>query len=393
MKTHDDKENTIMDLSMNQPARLAMVAALVLGLGAACRRPTAPAATVANGAAPAVPAASVHHSVRSLSEGNEPIARPDHLWSSATTREVSRSRGVVFDVVSDADAVYAALENGEIRRSPKAGGASTVLAKPEARQSIYSLAQDDEALYYSHPSGVFRVEKKGGAVRALTVDTTSDPSRREQIKPNVAVDGSFVYFATIKNDGHMSLDRVPKAGGARTVLSALDGDVQALAVDASALYWASLDPIKGGFEMSIRTMPKQGGAAKKLARREGFATSAALLLVGDDVVWADAGPRGQVASVPKRGGRTRVLATSSRGVAPYLAFDGRTLFWAEGYSKGLQGQQWGLVMSVAPTGGASVAVTSELKQIGGLSADRGGVYLGEGFSSRYGTQIWTVPHA
>jgi hypothetical protein len=397
MNVLNSKENSTMKLTKNGVGRLTMAALIALGLGAsagACHRSAPPAATPAAGASNlAVPPPSVHHSVKSLAEGNGPIAPPSKLWSRAAMREISRSRGVVFHVVADAEAVYSALENGEIRRASKAGGPSTVLTTAPSRDSIYFLAQDDEALYYSRPVGLYRLPKMGGAPQTLVEDTTPDPASREQLRPQIAVDAKFVYFATMKSDGALSLDRVAKTGGPRTVLAHLGGDVQALAVDEDSLYWASLDPVKAGFEMFIRSMPKRGGPSKELARREGFATSAAVLLVGDDVVWADAGLLGRVASVPKRGGKTRILATSERGVAPYLAYDGRSLFWAEGYSRELDGQQWGLVMSVAPTGGASVAVTSTLKQIGGLTADRGGVYVGEGFSSPVGAQIWSVPAA
>jgi hypothetical protein len=375
-------------------ARLLAIAVALTWLGAAaCRRPTTTSAAPSAAAPASVRGPGPHHGVRALSEGNEAIERPAKLWSREPLRELSRNPGVVFHIVADAEYVYSALENGKIRRAPKNGGASTVLTSVEPKESLYYLAQDVDSLYYARATGVYRLAKTGGAPQALVLDATPDPTLREQYKPGLAVDGQYVYYGALRSSGQAYLARVAKRGGKPIILGNLEGDVQAIAVDSGdsgAVYWASLDPKEAGFGTSIRSMPKTGGAVKVLADRGGFFARTELRIVGDDLVWADAGLHGAVASVPKRGGKARVLATSARGVAPYLAFDGSTLFWAEGYSRALDGQQWGLVMSVSPAGGPSVAVTSELKQIGGLSADRSGAYVGEGFSSEGGTQLWGI---
>jgi hypothetical protein len=317
------------------------------------------------------------------------------LWSSAGAEEIAHGASLPFSVVTDHAGIFWSQSNGNVFARDKRGGAARLLTPASQDEPIYFLAQDDDALYYARVLGIYRLPKRGGVPQALMVAAQPAGGDAEQLRPAIAVDGRYVYFSAQRPEGGVYLGRVGIDGRGRQVLAPVVGDVQAIAVDDDQLYWTSHETVRVGERQAhrcfVERMSKAGGPAVRLADRGGFFGNSALALTKTDVLWADGGPEGKIAAVAKAGGEPRVLARSARGIEPLLATDGRTLFWAEGYSRGLDGEQWGFVMS-APLAGLSAAraVTGQPKHVGGLAADASGVYFGEGLSSATGNHIWRV---
>ena len=95
---------------------------------------------------------------------------------------------------------------------------------------------------------------------------------------------------------------MPKAGGSPTVLAARDFP-QALAVDATTLYWAWSTLNKG----EILSMPKGGGSSTTLATVDG--TPRSIAVDTNNIYWATV-DRGDVSEVAKSGGRVFTLASN-----------------------------------------------------------------------------------
>ena len=88
---------------------------------------------------------------------------------------------------------------------------------------------------------------------------------RDLVFPGVmAIDDTSVYCVV----GASELTRVPKGGGAATTLA--HAALNALAVDASDVYWAQGDATSGT-PGAIMRVPKAGGASTTLSKRVGYA--------------------------------------------------------------------------------------------------------------------------
>jgi hypothetical protein len=166
-----------------------------------------------------------------------------------------------------------------------------------------SLVADATHLYIGMYDGrILRIAKSGGTIEELT-------GRDEATLPNLAVDGTHVYWASL---GMGEVGRVPKAGGAVEILARALTRPQQIALDDEAVYWAEEgNAVAGGTGNDGRIVKrsKLGGPIVVLADHQQAPN--ALTLAGDLVFFAS-GPwgdvNGAIVSVPKSGGDTLVLA-------------------------------------------------------------------------------------
>ena len=154
--------------------------------------------------------------------------------------------GGVASLITPGDAFLVAVDDATIYASqtpptgdalisaPKSGGTPTVLV---STANAMNLAVDDRYLYWvqwndnGSNSSVMRVPKAGGAASVVVSGLTA-PS-------NIAVDASHVYFTVGALPGAtQAVMRVPKAGGAAETLYT-GSATGALVVDARSVYWSA----------------------------------------------------------------------------------------------------------------------------------------------------------
>lgn len=151
---------------------------------------------------------------------------------------------------------------GDVKRSPKAGGAVETLATAAGCGNMspcgVALVLDDQAVYWTEkgtPATVFRLTKIGGTLTALA--TTGLMTEK------LALDGDHVYFGSVSVDGmvRQELRRVPKLGGPAETVAVFAEPISDTAVDiafdSTHLYVAR--------ETGIWTVAKDGGDTRRLA--------------------------------------------------------------------------------------------------------------------------------
>lgn len=187
---------------------------------------------------------------------------------------------------------------GDITRIPTAGGAGSVIARGV---NVYELAVAGDALYVSvgdtrnmqgpsadpAPGRILRIPKSGGALTVITEHASS--------MPHLAIDDRRVYFTA----GNAILS-VPLDGGAVEELARDDSQSpMSIALDDDNVYYAA-----GG---EVRRVPKRGGSVTVLYKGQ--------IILGvrarDGVVYANrnqAFNRGQVA---EKGALVRISAAGA----------------------------------------------------------------------------------
>jgi hypothetical protein len=172
------------------------------------------------------------------------------------------------------DATYAYFSAGPgIQSVPLAGGPASLVTPGDA----FLVAVDDAAVYASQtpPTGEALVSapKSGGAPTVLVPTVHA---------MNLAIDDQYLYWVQWNDSGsNSSVMRVPKTGGAASVVVSGLTAPSNLAVDASHVYF-TLGAIPGATQAVMR-VPKAGGAAEALYT--GSATGA-LVVDTHSVYWA-----------------------------------------------------------------------------------------------------------
>lgn len=181
----------------------------------------------------------------------------------------------------------------------------------------------------------------------------------------LALDGENVYLAD-EWDG--TIRRIPKGGGATTVLLDHQGNPRDLAVDGQNLFWSVLAVER------LRRAPKGGGAFGGLAG--GVSTPAHLALDETDVYFTrlaiTAEDDAAVLRVPKGGGKVTVLAHAPPETRPTsLALDGDHVYFTVDGRRSSQG----VVQRVAKAGGEVETLASQLDQPGSIAVDATDVFF------------------
>lgn len=179
-------------------------------------------------------------------------------------RSVPKRGGAVLDhalVVGDSDARVIALDSQNIYfndvgvlSTPKSGGSPVEI---DNQNFVYALAADDGGVYWTGllgnttPYAVFAYHQGDAAPTFL-----GSPSDASQ---GIAIDAETIFFTS--NDG---IQRIPREGGSFSTF--IDAPAWRLAVDEEFVYWTD------GFaadDHSVNKMPKAGGDKTVLATGKG----------------------------------------------------------------------------------------------------------------------------
>jgi hypothetical protein len=156
---------------------------------------------------------------------------------------------------------------------PASGGATTTLAKPQAKAD--SIVVDGDDVFWATKAGeptfeIGQVSKVGGSQITLA----SGPARYSSI----AVERPYMYFA--RTDGVVG--RLPVGGGAIEPLYTGEATPTSIAVDQAAIYWVNSagDVLRGEKDGSVRTILAANGSLKPFGRPAlGLAVVDGLLLI------------------------------------------------------------------------------------------------------------------
>jgi hypothetical protein len=148
-----------------------------------------------------------------------------------TSRTVLETASAPKDVFVDADYVFW-TDNGAgvVRRRPKSGGASTIIATD---LSPWGLAvRGDVVAYTNYDHGTVVVMRRDGTAKVTLTSTAKTPR-------SVTLDDAYVYWT---NEDGTTVDRAPIAGG--KVVSVLTGLVSpfSVAIDDAFVYASEVGP-------------------------------------------------------------------------------------------------------------------------------------------------------
>jgi len=255
------------------------------------------------------------------------LRRTDDGTSLETLDEAGNcSRDVSSDVVVAAGAVFWA-QHAEttpatftIRRTPLDGSPSAVPVTTTLR--IRALAADDTHLYWSEegdaaldPSRVWRVPHAGGVPEELHAT-----AQRPFGLALTATDVLVAERAWATEDG--ALVRVPKAGGASSVLASFASPARRVVTDGTTIAWLT--------DAEVGILAPGPGPAIPLASALDPAVD--LALDGDRLLWIESSPlccAGRLRAVPLAGGAAVTLSAATSPLRLARALDGSS-WWSEG---------------------------------------------------------------
>ncbi len=292
--------------------------------------------------------------------------------------EIARSRGASCDLRTDAQFIYwttsdnglaqgssssgaqgMALEwpraSSTILRVPIEGGAITRLATVKANWA-FLLSLDHDHLYWNglRTGEIWRMPKAGGTPVRL------DDGAHKLM--GTATDSTYVY-ASDRSARPEGLLRIPKEGGAATLVSQSRALTLVLGVDHGDLYWAErldggtgkgwllrtvatrggqsrtlaqVDALPAQFVFSddiyfiagstVYGMSRTTGALRRLARASEYGDRGAIGVDNRYLYWGD-GKTGELKRVPKSGGAASVVATGTEPCG--VVVEGQTIFWMD----------------------------------------------------------------
>ncbi len=242
----------------------------------------------------------------------------------------------------------ASIKNGSLKRVAKGGGMPlsvlTGLGWPYG-----GLVLDDTHAYFTDDwdGTVQKVPKAGGAATLLQpgLCCPSGPS----------VDATHVYFAQYRGDlGQGRVNKIPLGGGALTPLAAAQIRPTFTALDATDVYFQDAEVLHG-CPRTIRKVPKACGSVSTVVTElaclgDGF------VLDESSLYWTVAGAGGEVRRAPKSGGPVTVLASGLNN-PNNLKIDGTFAYWA---ARGNGGASEGAIQAVPLTGGPVITLATGL---------------------------------
>ncbi len=170
--------------------------------------------------------------------------------------------------LDDSYVYYSDTFAGTVKRVPKSGGSTTVIANQQTEPR--SVFVDSKNLYFATSAEVKRVAKGGG--------TPTTIAWHQESANDVVADSKYVYWAT-----YHTVARAPIAGGASVTIARTDGAIPAIAIDSSSVYF--VDNPSYGLVGSIRSVPKIGGKVTTVATNQSIPMD--LAVDGSYVYWAN----------------------------------------------------------------------------------------------------------
>ncbi|MFC1610356.1 hypothetical protein ACFL6C_05310 [Myxococcota bacterium] len=167
---------------------------------------------------------------------------------------------------------------GTVCRMSRRGGRTLILADDPHNPKRLTL--DDDFVYWTNEQQILRVSKTGGDVLVLATGEGG-------MRGGVAVDKSYVYWS---DNFSKTINRVPKKGGAVSVVASGLSNPLDLVVDEKSVYWVDIgdalvmmSPVNGGRPQVLA----QGGAPRRIALDQTF------------VYWTDSSEQGFIHRIPK----------------------------------------------------------------------------------------------
>jgi hypothetical protein len=268
-------------------------------------------------------------------------------------------------VAGDTEVYLARASDRAVVAFPKSGGASRNLVRLE--QPVRDMVLAGGALWLTSGGRVERLGLDGGA-EALVASHLSLPGA-------IATDGATVFVTDLEaRDGGLvprsSVLRLPAHGGAAAVVGAADGEIDALALDATHVYWA--DPLDG----SIVSVPKEGGTARTLASERGLPGK--LRLYRGKLFWVERRTE-SIWTMPASGGAPVQFTQDFAGFAD-LVVDERGVWWS---NEGAVDGAFRVLFAAKP--GEAIGASPAVVGIDALASDGHQVFWArEGAVSRVG---------
>jgi len=275
----------------------------------------------------------------------------------------SPSNRVSTQLKVDADRIYwvdqgPATSSASIRSVPKCGGAVTELASDQGWMPNFAI--DDAYAYWSGydafhtASGLVRVPLIGGPV--------------DVINPNSAgyalvVDTTNIYWLTGNSPNPITVLSMPKAGGPMTTLATSKYEVTTLdngiVADADNVYWEDGN-------MTLESVPKAGGNISPLTA---LTAVRLLALHGASLFWSsDNGGGGSLMTIPTSGGTPTAL---QKAIVSSIAADDTDVYWSA-YIWQNPGASY--VAKIPIAGGTPQMIATGLDNLGGIAVDTTHVY-------------------
>jgi hypothetical protein len=212
---------------------------------------------------------------------------------------------------------------------------------------------------------------------SATFTVLAGGTRDESVDRALAADPQRFYFPVRNPSGYASsINALPRAGGASSKLVDTPGEIAAIAVDATQVYW-----IEGaGPSGFVKAAPLAGGPATVLAQDQpvtgGIAVHASSVYFTVDPGLSDGtSGNGSVLSVPTTGGATRTLATAQLSPGS-LVTDGVSLFWLNRGTRSTDCSATdGALMKLDLAAGAPIALVQNIAGAQDLTLGNGAVFF------------------
>jgi sugar lactone lactonase YvrE len=253
-----------------------------------------------------------------------------------------------------------AFETGSVTRAPLAGGAPTMVASEQRVPAAIALGRTDVFWIDQYAGTIMKAPKTGGAPTGVVSSFNGNILELE-------ADDDSVYWLDY-DEGGPGVFKAPVGGGNAIRLATGEGQLEALALDDTHVYWADHVPETG--MNRVMKVPIDGGVPTVLhSELFGNADLADLAVGPDGVYWNGAyGEDAESASI-------KLMRISLAGAAPvtlvdepgvrHVALNSRYAYWTVELGDGSSGS----IRKVPLNGGKVSTVVSDQAGLIAIAVD------------------------